>query len=170
MTSDSEDEVAAAPTLETRYVQTEIQLHIEPFIIPDNRLNVGAEWEEWLDEFEEEIQLQKVTTADDKAICLRRYGGKAIRRLLKHLPDPPALPGPEDNYAKLKRKLNLHLVPKKNKQHARYLFNKENPHNQDRPPQPNTAKLREKAEDCDFGGTRDDHILDTSSKPFTMTS
>ena len=106
---------AAVAAAEVRYVQAGIQLHIEPFHIPENKLNIGNEWEEWIEIFEEELQLQKVEDIDDKVTCLRRYGGKEIRKLVKHLPQPPAIENPETNYEKIRRKLNLHFVPKKNK-------------------------------------------------------
>ena len=116
---------------QVQYVQTGIHLNIERFSIPEDRQNAGIVWEEWLEEFEEEAKLQKVTEVEDWCTCLRRYGGPDVRKLAKHLPDPPPLqPAPEQgesDYDKLKRKLNLHFIPKKNKQHARYLFSKEKP-------------------------------------------
>ena len=147
--------VAAA---EVRYVQAGIQLHIEPFHIPENKLIIGNEWEEWIEIFEEELQLQKVEDIDDKVTCLRRYGGKEIRKLVKHLPEPPASENPETDYEKIRRKLNLHFVPKKNKQHARYLFSKERMKSGESIAG-FTARLREKAEHCDFNDI-DDRILE----------
>ena len=109
---------------EVRYVSTSIQLHIQPFQSDVERLNMGARWEEWLEEFKEEVQLQKVNDVADKILCLKRYGGKEVRKLLKHLPDLEA-EADEDEYARLKRKLNGHFIPKKNKQHSIYIFNKQ---------------------------------------------
>ena len=149
---------AAVAAAEVRYVQAGIQLHIEPFHIPENKLNIGNEWEEWIEIFEEELQLQKVEDTDDKVTCLRRYGGKEIRKLVKHLPEPPASENPETNYEKIRRKLNLHFVPKKNKQHARYLFSKERMKTGESIAG-FTARLREKAEHCDFDDI-DDRILE----------
>ena len=108
--------------------------------------------------FEEELQLQKVEDIDDKVTCLRRYGGKEIRKLVKHLPEPSASQNLETNYEKIRRKLNLHFVPKRNKQHARYLFSKERMKTGESIAG-FTARLREKAEHCDFEDI-DDRILE----------
>ena len=98
---------AAVAAAEVRYVQAGIQLHIDPFHIPENKLNIGNEWEEWMEIFEEELQLQKVEDIDDKVTCLRRYGGKEIRKLVKHLPEPPAIENLETNYEKIVRQADL---------------------------------------------------------------
>ena len=107
--------------------------------------------------------MQKVTEVEDWCTCLRRYGGPDVRKLAKHLPDPPPLqPAPEQgesDYDKLKRKLNLHFIPKKNKQHARYLFSKEKRQTGE-PIVSYTARLRVRAEHCNFGDTKDDRILE----------
>ena len=65
---DAQAEGGGAEEEETdvRYVQAGIQLHIEAFQIPENKMNVGIEWEEWLEVFEEELQLQKVERVTDK--------------------------------------------------------------------------------------------------------
>ena len=76
---------------------------------------------------------------------------------MKHLPEPPASESPETNYEKMRRKLNLHFVPKKNK-HARYLFSKERIKSGESIAG-FTARLREKAEHCDFDNI-DDRILE----------
>ena len=90
------------PQLVTRYVQAGMKLHIEPFESPESKVNIGGSWEEWVEIFEEELKLQKVTEVDDMIICLKRYGGKEIRSLVKHLPDPPALnPAPKKNRKRL---------------------------------------------------------------------
>ena len=73
---------------EIKYIQSGIQLHIAAFTVPENKLNIGTDQEEWLEIFKEELQLQKVVDDGDKLTCLRRYGGKEIRRLVKHLPQP----------------------------------------------------------------------------------
>ncbi|XP_013409816.1 uncharacterized protein LOC106173287 [Lingula anatina] len=135
-----------------------IVLHVTPFNPPENRLNTGPAWETWLEEFEEEMQLQKVQEAD-KVTCLRRYGGKEIRNKIKYLPDPPVIEDEESAYQKEVRKLNLHYKPKQNKMHSVYVFNKTT-----RIPGETiasfTARLREKAEHCDFGENADARILE----------
>ena len=47
------------------------------------------------------------------------YGGKEIKKLARNLPETAPVVG-DDDYKKLKRKLNNHFLPKKNKHHARY--------------------------------------------------
>lgn len=134
-------------------------LHIEPFKIPEDRLNIGGAWKLWLEEFEEEAHLQKVQQIDDWVRCLRRYGGPEVRNLAKYLPEPPAIQGEESAYAKLVRKLNSHFIPQENKQHARYCFNKERPRSQESIAS-YAARLREKSEKCDFGENADERILE----------
>ena len=48
----------AGAAAELKYIQEGIQLHIEPFHIPKNKLNFGTEWEKWRDIYKEP-QLQK---------------------------------------------------------------------------------------------------------------
>ena len=134
-------------------------LHIEPFKIPEDRLNIGGAWKLWLEEFEEEAHLQKVQQVDDWVRCLRRYGGPEVRNLAKYLPEPPAIAGEETAYAKLVRKLNSHFIPQENKQHARYCFNKERIRSQESVAS-YAARLREKSEKCDFGANADERILE----------
>ena len=65
----------------------------------------------------------------------------------------------DDDCKKLIRKLNSHFLPKKNKQHPRYTFSK-----QRQEPGESivnyTARLREKAKDCEFGDQTDDRIFE----------
>ena len=107
-----------------KFIQTGIQLHIEAFTVPEKKLNIGTDWEEWLEIFEDVLQLQKAEHVGDKLICLRRYGGKEIRRLVKHLPTPKEIENGTE-FKKAVRKVNTHFIPKKNKQHAWYQFNQE---------------------------------------------
>jgi hypothetical protein len=161
--AEAEGNVNVAPVAQRIIVNavTGIQLHIQPFKVPENRLNVGQEWKDWLEDFEEEGALQKVQLDEDWIRCLRRYAGREVRQLATYLPEPAALPdnAQETGYEKLKRKLNDHFIPKKNKQHARYLFNKETiQHNESITAY--AARLREKAVHCDFQETLDDRILE----------
>ena len=87
MIDDHELVQASAAVAEVKYIQTGIQLHLHCI---RNKLNTGIDWEEWSTIFDEEVQLLKVEGNGDKLICLRRYGGKEIRRLVKHLPMPDA--------------------------------------------------------------------------------
>lgn len=146
----------AAAALPPIYVRTSIVLHnINEFIIPEDKLLIGPKWDDWIEDIEEEMALQKVNDPDDKKRCVTRYGGSSIRKLVKHLPEsvniPPDTPQEDiDNpYLKAKRKLEDYFKPKRNKHHGRYIFNAERQ-------KPNEsissycARLREKANDCQF--------------------
>ena len=96
-------------------------LKIEPFKIPEQALEVGRAWRECI---EDEISYFEITEIRDRVSALKIYGGKEIKKLARNLPDTAPLVG-DDDYKKLKRKLDHHFLPKKNKQHARYKFNKQ---------------------------------------------
>ena len=55
-----------------------IILYLQSFSIVSNRTNVGQKWKTWIEEFEDELHLQNVTSDNDKIICLKRYGGREI--------------------------------------------------------------------------------------------
>ena len=133
-------------------------LKIEPFKIPENHLEIGRAWEEWLEDFEEETAYFEITDVKDKVSALKIYGGLEVKKLARNLPDATPVVG-DDDYKKLKRKLNNHFLPKKNKQHARYTFSKQRPEAGESVVS-YAARLREKAKDCEFGEQIDDRILE----------
>ena len=55
---------------------------------------------------------------------LKIYGGLEIKTLARNLPDATPVKG-DDDYKKLKRKLDNYFIPEKNKHHATYTFNKQ---------------------------------------------
>ena len=62
----------------------------------------------------------------DKVSALKIYGGLEVNKLAGNLPD--TAPVAEDNdYKKLKGKLDSHFLPKKNKHQARYTLCKQRP-------------------------------------------
>ena len=63
-----------------------IILHLQPFSMKSKRTNVGQKCQTWLEEFEDELHLQRVTDDNDKIICLKRYGGIEIRLIVKYFP------------------------------------------------------------------------------------
>ena len=65
----------------------------------------------------------------------------------------------DDDYKKLKRKLNNHFLPKKNKHHTRYTFNKQK-QIAGESVVTYAARLREKSKDCESGEQTDDRILE----------
>ena len=107
-----------------RVLATSKALKIEPFRIPDNHLKVGRAWEEWIEDFEDEITYFEIKEIRDKIRALKIYGGPEIKKLARNLPDPAPIEA-DDVYQMLKRKLNNHFLPQKNKHHARYTFSKQ---------------------------------------------
>ena len=72
------------------------------------------------------------------------------------------MPNPTDgakDYEKLRKKLNNCFKPKKNRHHARYVFLKMRP-THDETTNANAARLREKANDCEFEANCDERILE----------
>ena len=59
----------------------------------------------------------------------------------------------------MKRKLYHHFIPKQNKQHARYLFNRMRLENKETTIE-YAMRLKEQAECCEFGENREDKILE----------
>ena len=114
---------APNPT-EIRVLSVGKSLKIEPFKIPENPLEVGRVWREWIEDFEDETSYFEITEIGDHVSALKIYGGKEIKKLARNLPDTARVVG-DDDYKKLKRKLDNHFLPKKNKHHARFTFSKQ---------------------------------------------
>ena len=94
-----------------------------PFRPTEDQLFAGKEWEEWLDAIEREFRYFRITSPSDRKDALMIYGGTEIARLEKTLPDNDP-DGNLDVYQKVKKKLNGYFLPKRNKHHARYIFEK----------------------------------------------
>ena len=125
MITDEEGAEGHAPNpTETRVHSVGKSLKIEPFKIPEQPLKVGRTWREWIEAFEDEISYFEITEIRNRVSALKIYGGKEIKKLACNLPDTAPVVG-DDGYKKLKRKLDHHFLLKKNKQHARYTFNKQ---------------------------------------------
>ena len=90
--------------------------------------------------------------------ALKIYGGKDIKKLAHNLPQTAPVVT-DDDYKKLKRKLNNDFLPKKNKHHARYTFNKQK-QIAGESVVTYAVRLREKSKDCEFGEQTDDRILE----------
>ena len=148
---------APNPT-EIRVLSVGKSLKIEPFKIPEQPLEVGRAWREWIEDFEDEISYFEIIEIRDRVSALKIYGGKEIKKLARNLPDTAPLVG-DDDYKKLKRKLDHHFLPKKNKQHARYTFNKQK-QIEGESVVTYAARLREKSQDCEFGEQTEDRILE----------
>ena len=75
---------------------------------------VGRAWREWIEDFEDETSYFEITEIRDRVSALKIYGGKEIKKLARNLPDTAPVVG-DDDYKKLKRKLDNHFLPKKNR-------------------------------------------------------
>lgn len=133
-------------------------LKIEPFKIPENPLEIGRAWQEWLEDFEDETSYFEIVEITDRVSALKIYGGKEIKKLARNLPDTAPVVG-DDEYKRLKRKLDNYFLPKKNKHHGRYTFSKQRPA-EGESVVTYAARLREKSRDCEFGEQTDDRILE----------
>jgi len=125
-----------------------------PFVSAEDPIATGHMWEEWLESIEREFRFFKIESDQDKKDAIIIYGGKELARLEKSLPDPAN----GNMYEKIKEKLNTYYTPKKNKQHARYIFSKCTPTNEESTVA-YAARLREKAATCEFSDM-DDRILE----------
>ena len=148
-----------APTpAEIRVFSVGKSLKIEPFKIPENPLEIGRAWKEWIEDFEDETSYFEITEIKDRVSALKIYGGKEIKKLARNLPDTTPVVG-DDDYKKLKRKLDNYFLPKKNKHHGRFKFSKQRPIDGESVVT-YAARLREKSKDCEFGEQTDDRILE----------
>ena len=100
-------------------------LKIEPFKIPENPLEIGRAWREWIEDFQDEMLYFEIAKIRDCVNAQKIYGGKEIKKLARNLPETAPVVGDDDN-KKLKRKLNNHFLPKKNKHHARFAVKRKN--------------------------------------------
>ena len=152
---------APNPT-EIRVFSTGKSLRIEPFKIPENPLEVGRAWREWIEDFEDETSYFEITEIRDRVSALKIYGGKEIKKLARNLPDTAPVVG-DDDYKKLKRKLDKYFLPKKNKHHGRFTFSKQRPI-EGESVITYAARLREKSKDCEFTTTLRNKNRGTHSK------
>lgn len=98
-------------------------LKIELFKILENFLEVGCVWREWIEDFEDEILYFEIIEIRDCVNVLKIYGGKEIKKFVCNLLEIVLVVG-DDDYKKLKRKLNNYFLLKKNKYYVRFMFNK----------------------------------------------
>ena len=84
------------------------------------------------------------------------FEGKDIAYLEKCLPDPG---GKLDDYKKLKKKVNAHFLPRRNKYLARYLFLKMRPRTGQQTVE-YAIRLKEQAIECEFGNNYEESIFE----------
>jgi len=152
--SDTEqrDAGAAAPV---QVITATRNLKSQPFIPGDGPIAKGKAWDDWLDEIEREFRYFKITEPLDKKDAVIIYGRKEIARLGNSLQNPT---DGDNDYEKLRKKLNDYFKPKKNKHHAIYVFLKMRPTHDDTT-NAYAARLREKANDREFEANCDERIL-----------
>lgn len=122
MPSQEEAERHAPNPTEIRVLSVGKSLKRESFKIPENSLEVGLAWREWIEDFKDETLYFKITEIRDHVSTWKIYDGKEIKKLAFNLPDTVPVVG-DDDFKKLKRKLDNHFLPKKF--HARFTFNKQ---------------------------------------------
>ena len=98
-------------------------LKIGPFKISENPLEIGRAWKEWIEDFEDETSYFEMTEIKDRVSAFKIYGGKEVKKLACNLPDTTPVVG-DDDYKKLKKKLDNYFLPNKNKHHGRLTFSK----------------------------------------------
>jgi hypothetical protein len=125
---------------ETRNLRTLLFVQIE------DPLSTGKQWEEWIEGNEREFRYFRITEPVDKKDALLIYGSKEIVRLNKRLKNERA--EELDEYAVLK-----------NKHHARYTFLRTKQERREKIGS-YVSRLREKANDCEFGETMQERILE----------
>ena len=127
----------------------------QPFVVPEDTHNIGKAWEEWLEAIDCEFRFFRIGESEDKKDALIIYSGREIAILDKSLQDPTE----GDAYEKIKQKLNNHFTPKKNKHYTRYQFLKMKPNTRETTGA-YSARLREKAKQCEFEANYEDRILE----------
>ena len=153
--SDTEQTDAGAAAL-VQVITATRNLKSQPFIPGDDPIVKGKAWDDWLGEIEQEFRYFKITEPPDKKDALIIYGRKEIAHLEKSLLNPTD--GAND-YEKLRKKLNDYFKLKKNKHRARYVFLKMRSTHEETM-NAYAARLREKANDCEFEANRDEQILE----------
>lgn len=145
------DNEGAAPPISVTVVSESRNLKARPFIPSEDQLATGKAWEDWLEQIEREFRYFRIKEATDKKDALIIFLGNEIARLEKNLPDP-ANDGEVqlDEYGLLKKKLNEHFLPQKNKHHARYILLKMRPE-PDEPTATYTARLTKRRTNVNFG-------------------
>lgn len=78
-----------------------------------------------MEDFEEETYF-KITEIRDCMSTLKIYGSKEIKKLACNLPDTAPVVR-DDDYKKLKRKLDNYFLLNKNKHHTRFTFSRRRP-------------------------------------------
>ena len=62
-----------------RVLATSKALKIEPFRIPDDHLKVGRAWEEWIEDFEDEITYFEIEKFETKSAPLKYMADQNLK-------------------------------------------------------------------------------------------
>ena len=132
--------------------------------IPDYSGDVGADFELWLEDLNDYLQICSVTTAADKQRLFLNLAGLTVRKVVKGLviPTPPALPDGSDGdtYKALTDAVLAHFRPSVNTTSERHKF-RQLKQLQDESVSSFVGRLRQKAEACDFASTSVDTVENT---------
>ncbi len=146
-------------TMVNRVYKARSNFGLKIYLYPEDPAKIGNAWDEWLEGIEREFRYFRITSPEDKKDALIIYGGNVIAKLEKNLPTAEPPEGEvDDEYTKLRRKLNTFYLPKKNKLHSRYKFNKMRPQSGEST-NAYATRLRGQADDCQFDDA-DDRILE----------
>ena len=123
----------------------------------DYQISMGKTWEEWLEGIEREFRYFNINDPMNKKDAMIIFGGRELACLEKSLPNRTD-EGMND-YDQLRSKLNAYFTPKHNKHYARYQFLSMRTTASETTAS-YAARLREKANQCDFGEILEDRILE----------
>ena len=125
--------------------------------MPDFSGNVAVEFELWLEDLEDYLEIVEVTEAGDKKRYLLNIAGLSLRKIVKGL--TVGTPGSgEDEYTVLKAALKAYFRPSVNSTSERHKFRQM----KQQPGESVTAfvgRLREKVELCEFDSTAVDTVV-----------
>ena len=94
-------------TEKMRMANSGITLRLQPFNTYSNRTSVGQRWGMWLEEFEDELHLLRVTDNNAQTICLKRYDEREIWLIVKYLPSTEQ--NRNETYEEMKKKIKSPL-------------------------------------------------------------
>ena len=133
-------------------------LTIKPFITQTDSNDTAVLWQKYKKEIERQFRFFGITDPETKKDGLLIYGGHDLVDIDDALPD---ITGTEhdDAYKLLLRKIDNHLIPKKNKDFARFQLSELKQQSSERLTD-YYAKIRNIAKKCEYADHEDDTIRD----------
>ena len=127
---------------------TESRDHRKEYKFPKNLLENRRAWEEWIEDLENETSYFEIGETKDKVSALKIYGSQDIKKLARNLPYPAPI-ADENEYQKLKQKLDGYCLPNKNKHNNRLMLSTQKPKSGESIVS-SAARIRKKGKDCKF--------------------